>query len=318
MVPAALLRLADAQAGVVSRGQALDAGVSRHVITRLVESEAWLRLGRGVFLTRPTTPDWDALAWGGVLLGGPLARLGPESSAFLHRLSEKPPDMVDVLVDAEREVAVAGPWRFIRERPGARSGRSVGAPPRLSVESTVIDLSNIREQGAVVGLVTTAVQRRLTTVERLRREAAGRSRLRHRRLLDEVLADVDEGAQSPIERGYLRDVERPHRLPQGRRQQSRSGLRYQTDVDYDRYPLVVELDGRAGHEATGVFRDMERDNRHALSGAMTLRYGWFDLVHRPCAVGFQVWTALRVLGWADDFTRCRRCSRVPLGDLARA
>jgi predicted transcriptional regulator of viral defense system len=72
-----LLELAAMQAHVVTRDQALGHGLSRHSIGRLVESGAWRRLARGLFLTVPLEPSWDSLAWAGVLLGGQFARLGP-------------------------------------------------------------------------------------------------------------------------------------------------------------------------------------------------------------------------------------------------
>jgi predicted transcriptional regulator of viral defense system len=230
-----LLRLAAMQAHVVTRDQALGHGLSRHSISRLLESGAWRRLARGLFLTVPLEPSWDSLAWAGVLLGGQFARLGPESSGFLHELLPKAPDPLDVLVPRKRRVEVDGPWKFIRETPGVRAARSVQDPPRLSVESTVLDLADVRDAGAVVELITTAVQRRRTTVRKLHRELDGRARHRHRALLCDLLVDVGVGAESPIELRYLREVERPHGLPRGTRQRSRSGLPYLTDVDYEEY-----------------------------------------------------------------------------------
>jgi very-short-patch-repair endonuclease len=268
-----------------------------------------------VFLTVPLEPSWDSLAWAGVLLGGQFARLGPESSGFLHQLLPEAPDPLDVLVPRERRVEVDGPWRFIRETPGVRLTRAVKDPPRLTVESAVLDLADTRDAGEVVELITTAVQRRLTTVRRLRRELDERERHRHRALLRDLLSDVDVGAESPIELRYLRDVERPHGLPRGDRQQSRSGLPYQTDVDYEEFRVIVELDGRAAHDGIGRFRDMDRDNRHALVDALTLRYGSYDLAARPCGVAFQVYCALAARGYLEAFPRCRRCSAASEGDL---
>jgi Transcriptional regulator, AbiEi antitoxin len=310
-----LLLLAGMQAHVVTRDQALGHGLSRHSLARLVGSGAWRRLAPGVFLTVPLEPPWDSLAWAGVLLGGQFARLGPESSGFMHHLLPVAPEPVDVLVPRERRVDVAGPWRFIRETAGVRTRRSVGDPPRLTVESAVLDVTDVRAAGEVVGLVTTAVQRRLTTVYRLRQELTQRARHRHRALLEDLLADVEAGVDSPLELRYLRDVEQPHGLPKGWRQQSRSGLPYQTDVDYDEYGLIVELDGRAGHEGIGRFRDMDRDNRHTLVSARTLRYGSYDLVARPCGVAFQVYSALVLQGYFEAFVRCRRCITATEADL---
>jgi hypothetical protein len=245
------------QAYVVTRDQALGHGLSRHSIDRLVESGAWRRLARGLFLTVPLE------------------------------------------------------WHVIREVPGVRAARSVKDPPRLTVESTVLDLADVRDVGEVVGLITTAVQRRLTTVKKLRRELDERARHRHRALLRDLLSDVEVGAESPIELRYLRDVERSHGLPKGNRQQSRSGLPYQTDVDYEEFRLIVELDGRVDHESVGRFRDMDRDNRHALVDAVTLRYGSYDLAARPCGVAFQVYRALAARGYLEAFLRCRHCSAAP-------
>ena len=108
-----LARLAKLQAGVVTTEQAVALGQSRHSLARLVQSGQWLRLTVGLYLTVPTAVDFAVLAWGGVLLGGDGARLGPQASGFLHRLLEAPPDVVDVLVPADRRVRVDGPWLFI-------------------------------------------------------------------------------------------------------------------------------------------------------------------------------------------------------------
>ena len=292
--------------------------MTRHSISRQVGSGSWRRLARGLFLTVPLEPSWDSLAWGGVLLGGQSARLGPESSGYLHQLLSEAPNPLDVLLPHQRRIEVPGPWHFIRERAGVRPARSVKEPPRLTVESTVLDLTDVRDAGEVVELVTKAVQRRLTTVKRLRHGLDERARHRHRALLRDLLYDLDAGAESPIELRYLRDVERPHGLPRGSRQQSRSGLPYMTDVDYKEFGLIVELDGRAGHEGIGRFRDMDRDNRHALVDATTLRYGHYDLASRPCAVACQVYFALAVRGYLEVFLRCRRCIVVPDRDLLLA
>ena len=54
-VPAALARLARQQAGVIARAQALDAGVTRTVLSRLVADGRWGRLDRGLYLV-PDVP----------------------------------------------------------------------------------------------------------------------------------------------------------------------------------------------------------------------------------------------------------------------
>jgi hypothetical protein len=304
-VPAQLLDLASVQAGVASREQAIDCGLSRASLQRLVASGWWTIIARGVYQTSPAATSWDGLAWAGLLVGGDHARLGPRASAHLHGLLEIAPNPLDVLVPHDRSCRAAGPWVFVRERSGVRSPRTMGAPPRLSVEDTVLDLAGSCSEPELVSLVTRAVQRRRTSTSALLAALEQRSRHPHRQLLQSVLGDVAQGAESPLEFRYLRVVERPHGLPRGSRQRRRLGLRHVSDVGYDIYKLLVELDGRAGHEADGRFRDMARDNSFAASSWLTLRYGWYDVLHHPCQVAFQVGMVLAQRGWAGIPHRCQ-------------
>lgn len=317
-VPEGLRRLAALQGGVVSRQQVLGHGLSDHVIARLVTGETWTPLGPGVYATAPGPSPWEGLAWAGVLLGGPAARLGPQASGFLHGLTAEPPATVDVLVPPTGPYRTAGPWQFIRETAGVRSARAPGSPPRLPLEDTVIDLTAVSDPRGVVQLVTRAVQSRRTQASRLAVVLDERRRHPHRRLMQALLGDVAAGAESPLELTYLRDVERAHGLPRGLRQASRRGLPYASDVGYDEWCLLVELDGRLGHEGEGRFRDMQRDNRFALTGLLTLRYGWIDVLDRPCLVAAQVTAALISRGWSGLPSRCPRCRHVPEDLVATA
>lgn len=300
---------------MVSTAQTERAGLSRGVRTRLLREGLWLPVGRGVYAVSGRPPDWDGLAWAGCLHGGDHARLGPSASARDHGLLETDPLPVDVLVPSGRNVRVTGPWTFLQETRGLRRSATVGSPPRLTIEDTLLDLCASGSETDLLGWVTTAIRERLTTPRRLGSAAEQRSRLRHRQLLMDLAADTATGAESPLEIRYLRDVERAHGLPQGQRQLSRAGLPYLQDVDYDPYAVLVELDGRKGHEGRGRFRDMNRDNVHVLARRWTLRYGWFDVLDHPCRVAWQVAQILVDAGWPGLPVRCRRCSRLRLTDL---
>ena len=305
-----LLALAQAQSGVITLDQAADLGVGPWAVRRLATGP-WQRLAPGVFHLGLGVPSWHAQAWAGLLVGGPRARLAGASAAYLHGLEREPPTTVEVLVPLDRQVRDRWPWTFRRERPGARDPRSVGALSRTTVEDTVLDLvDQAATAGEVQGLVASAVQQRRTTVARLRRAAAGRARLRHRRLVDALLDDVAVGAETPLEIAYLHKVERAHGLPRGVRQHRAQHSAAVRDVLYEEFALVVELDGRMGHEGTGRFRDLERDNAAAVAGELTLRYGWHDVEDRACAVAFQLGAVLARRGWLDEPRRCRCCRRV--------
>ena len=304
-----LLALATAQSGVVSASQTEMLGLSRHSRQRLLVSGQWRRLEGAVYVVHPLAVDWSGLAWAGVLLGGPASRLGGLAAAHLHGLAAEPPEQVDVLVPLTCRSRTLWPWTFIRERPGSRSVRSPGEPPRITVEDAVLDLCDGADVSAVVGWVTQAVGSRRSTAPRLALALAARKRFKGRRFVRELLGDVGTGTHSPLELRYLREVERPHSLPAGRRQH-RSSARHLRDVVYDDFGLVVELDGRLGHEGMGRFRDMNRDNLSTLSGELTLRYGHADIVGSPCSVAAQVGAVLVGRGWGAGVQPCEDCSGV--------
>jgi hypothetical protein len=315
--PAELRRLAELQAGVVTREQAEGHGFSRHSQQRLVDQGEWQRLLRGVLLTGSHKPEWLTLAWAGVLRGGDEARLGGLAAAFQHQLIDHPPKTIVVLVPRSVRPFTADPWRLLTERPQARRARSVGALARTTIEDTVLDLCDGRiepdDRHHTAHWLTAAVQRRLTTSDRLLRALEARSRISGRRLLLEMLTDVDEGAESPLELKYLRDVERAHGLPSGVRQAPAlsDGHSARRDVRYREYGLLVELDGELGHAGESRFRDFRRDNAALLTGEMTLRYGWTDVDAHPCSIARQVAELLTRGGWPGPFLRCPNCRAMP-------
>ncbi|WP_158548206.1 type IV toxin-antitoxin system AbiEi family antitoxin domain-containing protein [Desertihabitans brevis] len=304
-----LLALAELQEGVVSLEQAHGHGLGRNSIARLVREGRWSTVGRGIYHTAPGRPGWRGLAWAGVLVGGDDSRVGGSAAAHLHGLTDHPPAVVDIWVP--RKLRDGDPWRFRRETSDVHSPRSVGGPPCLTVEDTVLDLAAELDEGPLVALLLTTVQTRRSTATRLREAAAGRRLLARRRLVADVLAEAEEGVESPLERAYLHLVERAHGLPRGRRNRPQPGLR--RDVDYERYGLLVELDGRS-HEGAGRHRDMRRDNRAAQSRRPTLRFGWLDVHGDPCLAAAQVAELLVAGGWPGLPTPCPRCRLLP--DLA--
>jgi len=264
-------------------------------------------------------------AWAGVLIGGDSARLGGLAAGYLHGLCDDPPEWILIHVDHSVRRRSRGPWRFRRELANKACARPGGAPPRICVEDLVLDLTDRgsddpRDLGAV-HWISTAVQRGLTTTPRLRRALRGRERMRDRRLVEDLLGDVAEGAHSPLELRYRNDVERAHGLPTGIRQAVRRSGRLEAtrwsfrDVHYDEFGLVVELDGTVGHIGRGRLRDLRRDNVTTLRGERTLRYGWFDVTDEPCLSAIQVAAGLRLGGWTGEPTRCWRCADVPEAEL---
>lgn len=296
---AALLSLSAAQSGVLSCRQVLELGGSNTMIRRFVRDARWHRIAAGVLATT-AAPSWLGMVWAGLLLGGSSAVVGGPAAAHLHGIAEQP-HQIDIWAP-ENSPRSREPWQFHRSH---RAGR--GEPARVSLEQAVLDLCAGGDVDDIAATLSNALSRRRSTSARLRLLVDTHPKLRHRALILSMLADVDAGAESALEVRYLRSVERAHGLPVGQRQVSVSS-HTRTDVGYIEHMVLVELDGRLGHDGAGVWRDWQRDNHHAVSGHFTtLRYGWHDVVRRPCAIAAQVAETLKNNGWNGLPSRCRDC-----------
>jgi hypothetical protein len=225
---------------------------------------------------------------------------------MLQGLVDQPPSVVDVAVREQHRVHPRPGIRVHRRRFVTVESRAVATVPQTRTEVTVLDLVGecLRAED-VVGWLTRACQRRLTTPARILTAMAFRSRQRWRKLVAEVLADVTDGVASPLELFY-RKLERRHGLPRGEanaRTTVRGTNRY-TDVLYRRFQLRVELEGLAWHPEDARWRDARRDNLAALAGDAVLRYDWRAVVSRPCATVAEVAAVLHRLGWTGRPTPC--------------
>ncbi len=302
-------RLAEGQAGVVSRSQLLAAGVSPGVLRAALRSGRWRRVHPGVYATHTGPLPELARVWAAVLYCGPGAVAAGRTALWLAGVDDRLPRELEIVVPATRTVVERPGLVVRRSRTLARTRHPAADPPRIRLEAAVIDLADTAShEPDVVDLVLRAVQRRRTTAGHLRAELAARARHRRRRLLTDLLADVVDGAQSPLERRYLRDVERLHRLPRSARNRPEldpvDGSRRYRDVRYARYQLVVELDGREAHPDAERFRDRRRDNRLVVAGSAGLRYGWREVVGTACEVAVEVASVLRSRGWRGAARPC--------------
>lgn len=107
---------------------------------------------------------------------------------------------------------------------------------------------------------------------------------------------------------YVRDVERAHGLPVGIRRFSRTRKDHQLhDVAYVEQRVLVELDGRLGHEGPEArVKDGIRDRRGATSGWLTVRAFWRDVAGYPCDLALETGAVLRSRGWPDRVRPCHR------------
>ncbi len=319
-LPAELGELALLQRGILTSSQAIAGGMTKDMLRSRVRHGRWQRLHTGVYLVFSGEPDRLTRQWAAVLRAGPGAMLSFRTAAELARLTgpaeqetpvepDEPP--IHVTVPGDRRISrIQGTVLHWSDR-ATQAMHPARTPPQTRVEETVLDLVSVaRTIDDAYGWVTRAVGRRLTTEARLREAMELRGRLRWRRELAEALAADAAGVHSVLEHRYLRDVERPHRLPRAARQaraQARNldgGRTEYRDVLYEAYLVAVELDGRAAHPADRHWPDIHRDNAAATTGVITLRYGWLDVTQHPCRVAAQVAEVLRLRGYGGG----RACS----------
>jgi hypothetical protein len=296
-----LRNLAEHQYGVVSRSQAIRAGLSPDMIKFRVRSGRWQQLHLGVYATFSGIPGRGAYLWAALLAAGPGAVLSYQTAAELHGLSDKPTRPIHVSVPRQRHLAAVEGVSLHRSARAIDAVQEGSRPPRTTVEETVLDLTQVaRSFDDVCGWVTRAVARELTDEVSLKAAMAKRERLRWRADLHAVLTAAVTGDHSVLEYRYHRDVERAHGLPEPDRQvpfTTRDGRRGRRDRVYQEFGVVVELDGRLAHPAENKWKDKARDNAAAAGGQQSLRYDWTAVTQRACATAAEVAGVLRGHGW---------------------
>jgi hypothetical protein len=270
-----LRQLLDDQAGVITRQQAIDAGMARNAIYAKLDSGRWQPLHRGVYATFSGRPGHDTLLWAAVLAAGPRAVLSHRTAAGLQGL---------LATSRSRRHAGFG-------------GNDVSELIHVTVPCG--------HRPVVLNGVRVHYSLRVDEARHPVLEPA-RTRVRWRAQLTGALGDARSGVQSVLEWRYLHDVEEPHGLPVGVRQRrvADGGATGYEDVHYRRYGLVVELDGQAAHPETERGQDRRRDNATTAGGGSTLRYTWADVTLTPCKVADEVGLALRSRGWAGELRPC--------------
>ena len=299
---ASIDELTHRQDGVVGRDQLVRAGVSFVEIRRHLRRREWTLVWPGVYATRPGSPPAYGMAIGALLYAGLTATWSHATAAHQLGLRTAPPPRIDVSIEAARQVRPQPGLRIHRIRHLEIRRLDAVVPPRVTPGHAVVD--QVAEQytlNSAVALVADSCQTGRVSLDEV--EAASRSRRHRWGVQVRAMAGAMHGSDSLLEVLYIRDVERRHRLPTSARQR-RSGQDI-SDCAYDAFGVLVELDGRVHLVAERWWRDMAKDNRSALRGELTLRYGWLDVRHHPCDVAAQVLGVLRQRGYRGEVRPCR-------------
>jgi len=290
-------------AGIVTRRQWHEARGDLTTVRRRLRRRDWTRVFPGVYFTDRGQPPHLARAIAGLLYAGPGAMWSHQTAATQQGLLRgEEAAWVDVTVPAGRRVARQPGVRIHRAR-GAETRLLAGVvPPRVTPAHAVVDmLAAARAPDQALGLVADCCQTGRVQLADVVMALAHRP-TRWGSLVTGAAMTTLPGSDSLLEVKYVRNVERRHLLPSGGRQRHLGSD--VSDCTYDDFGVTIELDGRLHLIAGRRWRDMRKDNRSALRGELTLRYGWYDVHNRPCEMAAQVVAVLRRRGFTGAVRRC--------------
>jgi hypothetical protein len=271
--------------GVISRGRALDVGMTPHEIEWRLETKTWQRLYRGVYLVASQSAGPEAWLTAACLAAGEPAAASHRSAAWLWDLLPSPPATPAVTVLSSRRMRASGIEAYRRPdldltRVLVHRGIPVTDPLR-----TLVDLAEVIDGRELDDAIDRALARRLLSVGALEAEVArlGRKGRRGVRPLREALERrglVQAPSPSVLESRVLRLLHRLGIVPLGLEVAVCDG-RYRLDVLLC-VGLALEVDGYAFHwspEAKAA--DSHRRNQLALGGLHVIEADWVTVMREP-------------------------------------
>jgi hypothetical protein len=286
-LPRQCRRLLVRQDGVLTIGQAVEAGMTAESVRNHIRAGRWRVLHRGVYGAFNGTATRRAELWGALLRAGPDAVLSHQTAAELYGLHSERSRLIHLTVphDSNPERCGKIPGVVIhRSRSLARTRHPILTPPRTRVEETVLDLIGCaRDFDEAYAWICRAIGRRLTTTDRILAASKARPKIRWRHDIELALDYAKSGALSRLELRYLRGVEGPHGLPAAKRQvriRQATGNRYLDNL-YEEYRACLEIDGTAAHPEEEQWQDKNRDRWNSVHEKIeTIRIGVPDLLNQ--------------------------------------
>lgn len=278
-VPTELARLADKQAGVLTRGQLRGFGFDWDRVETAVNTRRWRAIGRNVVVLDNAPLSTEQRLWVAVLLPGKLCALAGPTAAAVAGLDGFNTAQVHVVVAHGTHVA-APSWMKLHEsrRFSADDVDVAAAPPRTHNARSVIDAATwSRSPRRACAVLCASVQQRVTTADRLAAELAAAGRIRHVSIMRAVLGDIAGGAHTLAEIDLGRLARRAGLAPPRRQRFRRDpdGRARYLDAEFelpDGSVLVVEVDGRGHLEVERWMDDLGRQNEVVIDGRPVLRF----------------------------------------------
>ena len=292
-------RIAAEQFGVITRGQALDCGLTPGQLRYRVTTGKLNQILPGVYRVAGAPDSWHQRVSAAQKWAGPASAVSGRSAAALWGLNGFARDLIEVT--STRRVPAPATWLRVHVAslpPGdvrTREGIVVTSPER-----TLFDLAARVSSAAIESAIDDAVARGLTTIDRIVDFTMGYRRCGRpgSRRMGDVLKEMAGEAPSAgkFERKLFRVLaDHGVRTPVRQHPVSVEGQRFYLDFAYPDLMLGVEAHSRKHHRDN--LDDWERDQaRHAAlsrAGWMILYITWRRLQDRPAQVARDVASTLR-------------------------
>ena len=267
----ALARLARRQYGLVSRMQAMEAGASRSLIQRRLDSGRWERLFTGVYRLAGTVPSLQQRLLATSLAAGEGAVVSYRAAALLWAPEGFTGEVLEISVPRARRLTLPG-VKVHRPRDLTRIDRTHHARiPVTTPTRTLIDLAAVTHIDVVEETLDHMLRRGLTTLTRLRWRLgelgrSGRPGIAAMRSLLDARLPSDPVPESPFETKLLRLIRRAG-LPGPVLQHEildRGRFVARVDFAYPDVKLAIEADGHQWHSSRARF-DRDRARLNALT-----------------------------------------------------
>jgi very-short-patch-repair endonuclease/alkylated DNA nucleotide flippase Atl1 len=290
----AILSLAAKQHGAITRGQAMDLGMSSPAVGRRVSSGEWIRVFQGVYRLAGARDTWEQTVMAGCLAAGRGAVASHRSAATLLGMPGVP-RWVEITVARPRSVSVEGIIVHRARVLPSEDVRQLSGIPGTTPARTIADLALIYPATRVGPMLDYAIARRLVTRAQLEARATGRKH-------DDVLRDLlDERPATARPMGSefeaclfrgLRDAGLPLPVAQYRVLML-DGSEVFLDFAYPDVKLAIEADSYLWHASLADWqRDRARNNELVALGWSILPLTYDLVVHTPADAARQVGCAL--------------------------
>jgi very-short-patch-repair endonuclease len=258
-----VLRLARSQHGLFEIVQAVELGLSRDAVHRLVRSKEWSAVLPRIVAITPEV-DWEQRVAAACLWAGAGAAASHSTAARLWDLEGAESNRVEISVRARK--SSPRPWLAVHEVTAPLTCHRRNGIPVTPASRTLIDMAGVSSEGTLEMMLEDAVRRGLTSFARLQaalNEEGGRGKpgcARLARLLADRAPD-ERPTESPLEARFLR-VLRTQGLPTPRRQYPvalAQGRQARLDFAYPELQVAIEVDGYRWHSGRAAWqRDRQR------------------------------------------------------------